>query len=82
MDENGLCVDEEHCSEKNENGKCLKCQNDDKGIYCLNNYFGCERIFRNNKCLECNDILDFNNCTKCIDGYENDEYGRCFESNK
>ena len=78
---NGLCVNNENCDEINDEGNCMRCQNDDSSTYCLNNYFGCQRIYRNNKCLECNDILDFSNCTKCVDGYENDEYGRCIKIN-
>ena len=78
----GLCYEYEHCVEQNDEGDCLKCQNDEKGNYCLNKSFGCKRIYWNNLCLECDDILDFTNCTKCIDGYKNDEYGRCIKINE
>ena len=78
----GLCYEYEHCVEQNDEGDCLKCQNDEKGNYCLNKSFGCKRIYRNNLCLECDDVLDFTNCTKCIDGYKNDEYGRCIKINE
>ena len=81
LNENGLCFDDAHCIEKNENGACLKCQNDNNGTYCLNEYFGCEpMIFEN--CLECNDLLDLYKCTKCIDGYELNQHNICFESKK
>ena len=78
---NGLCFDDIHCIEKNENGECIKCQNDNNGTYCLNEYFGCEpMIFEN--CLECNDLLDLYKCTKCIEGYELNKDNICFESKK
>ena len=67
---------EENCVEKNDEGKCIKCKNDENGSFCLNNIFGCVKKYFN-KCLECNDILDFEKCTNCLDGYElneNNEY--------
>ena len=81
LNEDGLCFDEDHCEEKNNDGKCIKCKKDNIYTYCLNSYFGCEKTFRNDHCLECDDILDFNNCTKCIDGYTNNDYGKCIEIN-
>ena len=81
LNENGLCFDDEHCIEENEEGTCLKCKNDNNGTYCLNEYFGCEpMIFEN--CLECNDLLDLYKCTKCIEGYELNQHNICFESKK
>jgi hypothetical protein len=74
LNEDGLCVDNEHCEEK-QNDICIKCQDQ----YCLNNYFGCVFSFYGN-CLECNDILDFDICSKCVEGYELTEYKRCVES--
>lgn len=73
---NGLCVDNEHCYDKSEDGNCFKCQNDNNGMFCLNKDFGCIEIFYKN-CLECNDYLDFDSCTKCADGYVLNEYGIC-----
>ena len=79
----GLCVNEEYCIEKNENGLCQKCLkfgfDDDEASLCLNNYFGCIEIYGNNKCIECNNILDFYNCSKCEDSYKIDENGLCEE---
>ena len=69
LDENGLCIDYEHCTEKNEDGTCKKCQNDNEGTYCLNKEFGCVDISYTRKCLECDNLSDFFFCTKCIDGY-------------
>ena len=74
LNDDGLCVDDEHCSYK-EGGKCKSCNNDE-GTYCLNNLFGCIQIYYDN-CLECNNLLDFDVCTKCEDGYELNDYGRC-----
>ena len=41
--ENGLCIDNSHCSEKDGDGKCLKCKTFDEDFYyhCLNSYFEC-----------------------------------------
>ena len=79
LNENGLCVDDIHCSEKDNDGNCLKCQNDENENYCLNHIFGCVEYYFDN-CLECNDIYDFYKCTKCNNGYEfdNDNY-QCYE---
>ena len=79
LDKNGICVDEEHCLEKNKNGTCKKCQNDYDGTYCVNKYFGCEEIFYEYNCLECNDIFNFEKCTKCFEGYELNENDECIE---
>ena len=83
LDDNGLCIDNIHCIEKDEDGKCKKCQkfdfDDINNWYCLNNYFGCVELYMNYKCLECNDLLDFYNCTKCADGYKIDNSGFCEE---
>ena len=81
INENGLCFDDIHCIEENEDGSCFKCKNDNNGTYCLNEYFGCEpMIFEN--CLEYNDLLDLYKCTKCIEGYELNQNNICFESKK
>ena len=58
MNKDGLCIDDEHCLEKNDDGSCKKCQNDDYGTYCVNKYFGCETIFSDYNCLECSDYYD------------------------
>ena len=76
LNENGLCVDEEHCSYK-EGGICKGCTDED-GTYCLNNLFGCVEIYYDH-CLECNQILDFGNCTKCESGFILDDYSQCVE---
>ena len=76
LNENGLCIDEEHCSYK-ENDICKKCIDDD-GTYCLNNIFGCVKIYSDH-CLECNQLLDFDNCTKCESGYVLNDNSQCVE---
>ena len=77
LNEKGLCVDYEHCEEKNEVGNCIKCFSGyPKGYFCLNKDFGCVDV-RYKECWECNDNLDFTNCTKCFDGYRMNDYGIC-----
>ena len=71
LNNEGLCVDEIHCEEKND-GVCVKCQEG----FCLNNMFGCVEMFFDN-CLECNYIFNMEICTKCYDGYEVDEFDTC-----
>ena len=74
----GLCIDDLHCIEKNTDGDCLKCQNDEEATFCLNPMFECVEIFFEN-CLRCDDYLDFDNCNQCFDGYELDENNFCVE---
>ena len=80
LDKNGFCVNDTYCSDRNEDGKCLKCQNNDEGIFCLNNIFECVEIYFNDYCLECNNYADFDNCTKCLDGYKLNEDNKCVPS--
>lgn len=77
LNENGLCIDEEHCSYK-QGGICKACKDDEYASYCLNNIFGCVEYYSDN-CLECNQLLDFGNCTKCETGFILDEYSQCVE---
>ena len=77
---NGLCYDDAHCEERNEDGSCKRCQSNEEGLYCLNKYFGCVDIYINNNCLQCDDIFDFISCNKCLDGYTLDEDGNCIEN--
>ena len=79
LNDNGLCIDDKNCLEKDENGLCVKCQ-DEKGNYCLNDIFGCVKILGYSYCLECNNIFDFYNCTKCFDGYKLNIYGGCLRN--
>ena len=76
LDENGLCIDNIHCIEKNEDGTCKQCKNDNEGIYCLNKVFGCVDISFKPFCLECNNLANFFYCTKCIEGKTLDN-GNC-----
>ena len=73
---NGFCFDDVNCEERNDDGSCLKCRNDENDAFCLNNNFGCVETYTKN-CLECNNIFNFRQCDKCIDGYEIDENGEC-----
>ena len=77
LNENGICVDEIDCFDKNDDGTCKKC-GEEKAHFCLNNIFGCIKIIGYYYCLECNNIFDFYNCTKCYDGY-NLKDGDCYE---
>jgi hypothetical protein len=77
----GLCIDNEHCSEKNVDGTCKRCNKfkDENYEQCLNNIFGCIEAYYDPNCLECNDLNDIGYCTKCIDGYKLDNYQKCYE---
>jgi len=81
LSEDGLCFDNVHCVEKDQDGKCKICKKNENdnidSFYCLNNYFGCIELFKNDRCQECNNILDFYNCTKCFDEYELNRFGLC-----
>ena len=76
---NGLCIDEKHCSERNESGECKKCQKLEEEPYeqCFNDIFGCVETMFYENCLECNDIKELGHCTKCTEGYEFNKYGFC-----
>ena len=76
LNDNGLCIDDKNCLEKNENGLCIKCNNE-RGDYCLNDIFGCVKILGYSYCLECKNIFDFHNCTKCFDDYTLNKNGGC-----
>lgn len=80
---NGLCVDNSHCIEKNEDGNCLKCitYDEDYFYYCLNSEFGCVEVYSDG-CEICNNLLDFDNCTKCMEGFELNEKNECEEIKK
>ena len=77
----GLCIDNEHCSEKNSDGTCKRCKKFEDEDYeqCLNKIFGCVEAYFDPNCLECDDLEDIGYCTKCIDGYELDKYKKCYE---
>ena len=76
VNKDGICIDDEHCIDKNDDGNCLKCMNDEKDSYCLNELFGCVELYDSN-CVECNDIFNLRRCTKCADDYEVDGDGKC-----
>ena len=66
---NGLCINATSCNERNDDGNCRKCVEDDRNylFYCLNSNFECvERHFY--WCEICGNLLNFNLCTKCRDG--------------
>ena len=76
LNENGLCIDENYCNERNEEGKCLNCKNNENDIFCLNDQFECVETYAEN-CVECNNIINFNKCTKCANTFELDDKGNC-----
>ena len=78
LNENGICINENRCVEKKD-GICQKCENELFTTYCLNNIFGCVKMFTNN-CLECNDIFNLGKCTKCFEGYELNKYNYCIKT--
>ena len=80
LNENGLCVDLENCAEKNNDGTCKKCQNNEETyyFYCANNFFGCVETY-DHYCLECNNIFELDKCTKCFEGYELNDENQCVE---
>ena len=78
LNDDGLCVDEIHCLEKDDKGDCKKCLNEENYVFCFNNQFGCVETYIDN-CLECNNIFDFDKCTKCFDGFKLDENGNCIK---
>ncbi len=71
LSDEGLCVNEFECEEKNEKGECIKCNNYPNGLstFCLNDLFGCAETFYNLNCLKCNNGTDFDTCTECHDGF-------------
>ena len=75
VDNNGLCVNNERCEEK-ENGICIKCKDDStlQGIYyCANEVYGCLKTIIMG-CKQCNDFSNLYSCTECHEGfYLNDE---------
>ena len=77
LNEDGICVDKIHCIDK-KGGKCQRCQNDENGMFCLNEYFGCEEIY-DRGCWECNNLFDLFSCTKCLEGYELNQNGKCID---
>ena len=77
LNEEGLCIETEHCS-KEVDGICKKCENNMINTYCLNSKFGCVETFYLD-CLECDDYLDFSKCTKCKDGYILNENYECID---
>ena len=81
LNQNGLCVDEIHCVEKNENDSCKKCKNDENSLFyqCLNSFYGCVENLYTENCLECNNIFDFEKCTKCEDNFALDEENKCIK---
>lgn len=78
---NGLCYDDNHCVERNEDGSCKKCQKFEDEDYeqCLNNVFGCIEAYFDENCLECNDLSEVGDCTYCMDGFELDNNNNCIE---
>ena len=62
----GLCFDEQHCIEGDEEGKCKKCKKFEEEYFeqCISDIFGCIEGYYDEDCLECNDLSDIGYCTK------------------
>ena len=77
LSENGLCLNEEDCIEKEDN-ICVYCQNKRYPwrATCLNKIYGCVDT-KDENCYRCDDIYDFNTCTECFEGYEVNNEGKC-----
>ena len=80
VDERGLCINNEACEEKDDDGKCNKCIDENIGYryYCLNSVFGCVETYANN-CLKCDNLNDYDVCTECKEGYHFNEKKECVE---
>lgn len=70
LNENGICIDNIHCKEKNKNGICIECENSNNKNYCLNNNFGCVENLNNNNWYRCDNDSNLNDCTECSDGFK------------
>ena len=79
----GLCMEDNHCEEKDDVGNCLKCitYDEDFYFYCLNSNFGCVESY-NDGCLICNNLFDFDNCTKCMESFELNDKNECIAINE
>ena len=77
----GLCLDDLHCSERNDDGTCKRCQKLEDEIHeqCLNDIFVCMEAFYDQNCLRCDNLTSIGDCTMCIEGYELDIYNNCIE---
>ena len=69
--DDGICINDSICSDKNNNDECLKCSqeiNDMGYSYCANKIYGCiMHVYEG--CLRCDDLSNLYNCTECIEGY-------------
>ena len=73
VDNNGFCVDNKRCDEKDENGICVKCKDEVNDYYCANEVYGCLKTIIMG-CKQCNDFKNLYSCTECREGfYLNDE---------
>lgn len=80
VDDNGICVNEERCVEK-ENGICLKCMDDESSIlsgyyYCANEVYGCLKTIIVG-CKQCNNFDNLFSCSECHDGYYLNDEKKC-----
>ena len=74
----GYCLGNIFCEEKNEEGECLRCKekiNDGDNNYCLNKIIGCVEN-RDDNCLRCDNLKNLYECTECKEGYTKGNY-RC-----
>ena len=77
----GLCFDEQHCVERNDDGTCKRCQRTEDEYFeqCLNDIFGCIESYYEQNCLKCNNFTEIGDCTQCMEGFELDQYNSCIE---
>ena len=78
MNNEGICIDENICDKKDENGACIKCVQREypNQFYCINKEFGCVDTFAWN-CEQCDDVTNLSYCNKCQEGYELTENHDC-----
>ena len=77
----GLCFDEQHCIQRNNDGTCKKCKKfeDEYFEQCLSDVFGCVEGYYDENCLKCDDLSNVGYCTECLEGFELDKYNNCNE---
>ena len=82
INDEGYCVDNKRCQKKDEEGNCIKCNDDDpddERYYCANKIYGCVQSFLEH-CLRCENLTNLYYCTQCSKGYEVNYYGQCVKS--
>ena len=79
LNDKGICIDNQRCEKKDEDGNCIKCKDDDlndERYYCANSVYGCVQTFLEH-CIKCENITNLNSCTQCEKGFNINYYGFC-----